>query len=174
MEAAATDLGRRQFLRGGVGGPRAPMRPPWALPEARFASLCTRCNACVEACEPGVIASGSGGFPEMNFARSGCTFCGACLVACEPRALASDTLRKADAWSAAAVVRPSCLSVNGVVCRACGEACEDGAMGFRLAPGGRAIPRVDQDRCTACGSCLAVCPVHALGIEPIREETTRT
>jgi ferredoxin-type protein NapF len=172
MGVTATDPSRRQFLRGDVTACRSPLRPPWAMPERHFTAMCTRCEACVNACEQGVIAIGSGGFPEMVFARAGCTFCGACLTACEPRALHASAAEPRTAWSAIAAVAPACLAANGIVCRACAEVCEPRAIGFRLLPAGRAVVRIDGDACTACGACLAVCPVAALTIESTAAEVT--
>lgn len=158
----SADLGRRQFLRGDVGAPTRPLRPPWALPEASFTQRCTRCGACGEACPQKIIAPGSGAFPQMDFARRGCTFCGECVAVCEPRALRRKTRAGLVPWQLVAQVATSCLSMNGIVCRRCGESCGPRAIHFKLQVGGRALPLMDLGRCTGCGSCLGVCPVDAI------------
>jgi ferredoxin-type protein NapF len=57
----------------------------------------------------------------------------------------------------------ACVEPRGVTCRRCGEACEPGAIRFRLQRGG-AIPSIDAERCTGCGDCLGVCPVSAIAL----------
>jgi len=56
----------------------------------------------------------------------------------------------------------SCVEPKGITCRRCAEACEAGAIRFRLLGGGRAVAAVAADACTGCGDCLAVCPVNAI------------
>jgi ferredoxin-type protein NapF len=157
-------VNRRQFLRGRLRPVAASLRPPWALPEADFTAACTRCDQCLQQCPEGILARGSGGFPELNFQSGGCSFCGACLAACEPGALSSETALPAHAWRQTAVIGSGCLSARGTVCRACGDVCEPRAIRFRLALGGRAIPVVDSARCNGCGACIGVCPVRVVSV----------
>ncbi len=56
----------------------------------------------------------------------------------------------------------ACVEPRGVVCRRCGEACDPGAIKFRLQRGG-AQPLLDISTCTGCGDCLPVCPTMAIG-----------
>lgn len=162
MGLAGINPARRQFLRGDLKLRREPVRPPWALPEGRFTAVCTRCNDCVEACDERLITVGSGGFPQVDFQSGGCTFCGDCVAACKPKALAGETQNPAAAWTLIPEVNAQCLAANGVVCRTCGDLCEARAIRFRLEVGGRASPRIDQDRCTGCGFCIEPCPVQAI------------
>ena len=136
-------LDRRQFLRWRLRPAAAFLRPPWALPEADFTAACTRCDQCLQQCPEGILARGSGGFPELDFQRGGCSFCGACLAACESGALSGGTAVPAYAWSQTATMGEGCLSALGTVCRACGDVCEPRAIRFRLALGGKAMPIVD-------------------------------
>lgn len=165
--SALKDQGRRGFLRGRIGPATPPLRPPWAIDEAAFPHACTRCGQCAKVCEAGIIAAGDGGFPEIDFSRGGCTFCAACIDACDTGALAQSERP----WNLKATIGPDCLSRNGVVCRSCGEACDACAIRFQLQPAGRAIPRIDPDLCTGCGECLAVCPIHAVSIQSVSEES---
>lgn len=56
----------------------------------------------------------------------------------------------------------SCIAFGNAVCRSCGDACEAGAIRFRPRLGGAAVPEVDAAKCTACGACVAPCPVAAI------------
>jgi ferredoxin-type protein NapF len=67
-------------------------------------------------------------------------------------------------WRVRVVLAPGCLAQRGVVCRTCGEFCDEGAIRFRLQVGGCAIPEFDLHRCTGCGACVAPCPVAAIRV----------
>lgn len=72
-----TDLSRRKLLTGAWRADKQQMtvfRPPWSVMGANFIAGCTRCHACVTACETGVLMVGSGGFPEIDFQRAECSF----------------------------------------------------------------------------------------------------
>lgn len=140
----------------------APIRMPHLVDESRFVDLCSRCQACVDACETGVIVVGDGGFPELDFQRAECTFCGACARAC-PKPL---FLAPIDApWPYRATLSNGCLPLSGVECRSCADACDEMAIRFRPAAGA-AYPTLTDD-CTGCGACLPRCPGQALSLTPI-------
>ena len=61
----------------------------------------------------------------------------------------------------------ACLDRQGIVCQACRDACPTFAVGFLPLAGGISTPVVDESRCTGCGECLSVCPVHAITLEGI-------
>jgi ferredoxin-type protein NapF len=65
----------------------------------------------------------------------------------------------------------ACLSLHGTACRVCGEWCESGAITFRLMTAGRAEVRVDAGRCDGCGDCAGRCPVGAIRMAALAEET---
>lgn len=165
-------LSRRAFL--GVSRPNqgSPVRPPWALAEAQFLSLCTRCNACIDACPTGLLKVGEGGFPEADFtpgqAPAGCTFCGDCRAVCTVGALAAS-----NTWVLKASFSSDCLAARQVVCRTCAECCEFSAIHFPPRLGGVAQPSLDDEACTGCGACLADCPTRAIRVLSVKPTTYR-
>ena len=161
---AKTNLNRRQLLRGQIHQQSLPIRPPWACQEDEFVQLCSRCDACIKACWAEVLLRGSGGFPEADFHSSGCDFCGDCLKACETEALKAPLPAPSLAWSQRASIESGCLSLNGIVCRSCGDACDTDAISFKLQTRGRATPLLDTERCNGCGECLAVCPNDSISL----------
>jgi ferredoxin-type protein NapF len=152
------NIQRRWLLRGGGPTPQ-PVRPPWA--RERFTNLCVRCQRCAAACPERIIVQGDGGFPELDFGRGECTFCGDCADAC-PEPVFDKA--QVEPWRARAVIADTCLTVRGVVCRSCRDACPADAVQFDFAPGRAARARIEADRCTGCGACVAPCPVGAVRV----------
>lgn len=150
---------RRAFLRGGRSAVR-PLRPPWALAETDFVDACTGCDACVAVCPEQVLRRGEAGHPVFDPSLGACVFCRRCVEACESGALADDA---AGPWTIRAEVASSCLTLNGVTCFSCRDACGEAAIRFRPALGG-ARAELDASRCTGCGACIGVCPVSAIAL----------
>ena len=157
--AAAAALSRRALLFGRTAAEAPAVRPPWALAEAAFASLCTRCDACVRACGEGVLARGADGLPRFEATAGECTFCGDCVRACGTGALDASL---SPPWELRAQVGPGCLPAHGVVCASCRDACPEFAI--RVPPGGRGAAWVDPALCTGCAACVGVCPADALAL----------
>jgi ferredoxin-type protein NapF len=153
------NIARRAFFLSGNGNELA-HHVPWAVDG--FEAVCTCCGDCIDACEKALIKRGDGGFPTLDFRHGGCTFCGACAAACQPDALDRSLT---PAWRLKAVINDACMSLRGITCRTCDEACDAQAIRFRLQIGGRASPEINQAGCTGCGECVAVCPSAAITIE---------
>lgn len=156
---------RSALLRGNFKEPPPPLRPPGAIPPLAFMDACTRCDGCIRVCPTQVLVAGSGGFPQLDFARGNCTFCSRCVAACTDGALAHDGA--AAPWGLIASTSVACLSAQGVTCRVCGDLCEQRAISFRLAVGGIATPVIDPTACNGCGACVAPCPVGAVSVAKI-------
>lgn len=156
-------VSRRGFLRGRFRAEAQAQRPPWAVEAALFEDRCTRCGDCLEACPTGIIVTGPGGFPMLDFGRGECTFCGDCLTACRTGAL-QRTAADAAPWLLKAAIGDDCLARRGVDCRVCGEVCQAEAIRFRPTAGGVAQPVFEAERCTGCGACHAPCPVGAIAL----------
>lgn len=170
----AETLSRRNFLAGTFRSGPEPIRPPWAVEESHFLTLCTRCDDCIRLCPEKIVARGSGGYPEVRFQRGECTFCGDCLAACKDKALQQTSPEQAP-WDLIAVIGAGCLPYKGVVCHSCREACEPQAIRLRLAPMGVGMPEIGEN-CTGCGACVKVCPAGSIDIvKPAPEkEISRT
>ena len=153
-----SDTSRRNFLLGKLNssGPDV-MRPPGATPA--FERDCTRCGDCLKVCPTAIIVVGEDRLPRLDFSDGACTFCGECAKVCPTEALDPDLL--AD-WRWKAEVTEACLSLKGIMCRACEDVCEPRAIRFRLEPGGRSRPVIDVRQCTGCGACAQCCPASAL------------
>lgn len=162
------ETGRRAFLLG-QSPSRArtlpqPFRPPWAVVEAEFLDLCSRCGDCVAACPTGLLSPGSGHYPEADFLAGYCNFCADCAQACKPLAL--NPRRQERPWQLLAHMGEDCLPRQGVLCRSCEERCEVGAIRFSPRLGGPALPWVDSLQCNGCGACVADCPTRAIRLAP--------
>jgi ferredoxin-type protein NapF len=147
---------RALFLR--MRGSTEPvMTPPWARPV--FNRLCTRCDECVKRCEAGILKRGDGGYPQPDFNAGGCSFCADCADACDTGALFR---HDGPPWKLKARIEGRCLSAIGVICRACGDACDQRAIRFRIRTGGRVQVDIVAELCNGCGFCYAFCPEGAI------------
>jgi len=170
----STNLNRRAFLRG--KSPRTKpdvIHPPWTIEAFQFIENCERCDKCIENCPEKILFRGDGGYPEVDFRRGKCTFCAKCVDVCEAKTFhyfksdePHEICSKPDkAWNLNVSIKPNCLSINAIVCRICGDNCEQQAIRFRLQLGGVSIPEIDNDSCTGCGECLYVCPENAVSVQ---------
>ena len=147
----------------------APLRPPGAIDEARFAGLCIRCGNCLRACPTGVIrpSSASGGLagfltPTLSFAEGYCREdCHRCTEVCPTGAIARLSLEaKNEAPIGLAKVDLSiCLLLDDRECDICKKACPYQAISMvwsqeEYIP----LPTVDADKCPGCGACEVICP----------------
>lgn len=166
MNSATNQLSnsRRNFLRGNITGRVQNIRPPWSARERLFLEKCDQCNDCLDACPENIISRDADGYPFIDFSVTGCTFCAECLESCKTGALQGLRSDIDQAWSHSMRISDSCLSVTGVVCRACGDHCDEGAIKFTLLTLGRVLPEINSRSCTGCGQCIPVCPSNAISI----------
>jgi len=157
----SSDVSRSRVLRGQFHKKPDAIYPPWSFTSgSNFFARCTRCGQCAEACPEGIISADRDGLPVVKFSDGECTFCGECAEKCMEGALVHTTDEAP--WSLKASVTANCLSVQGVMCRACMENCEPQSITFRLATKGRSLPVIDEASCTGCGACVAPCVANAI------------
>jgi len=172
-------LSRRQFLRLllpagvmiGLGGSvyvlsrdRTFLRPPGALSEYHFLSLCIKCRKCEEICPQNIIEAvtitedvAGPGTPTLNFREGACDFCMKCVEVCPTGALEMVDVEEIK-LGLAEVVPESCIAWDWGGCTLCEDACPYEAI--RLDE--RERPVVDAEKCTGCGFCEFECPGAAL------------
>ena len=151
-----------QFLRGNFeSGSKKTVRAPWTIAEQQFVELCSRCDLCISICPTKILERGRGGFPQINFSTGECEFCGDCVTACKEPIFVSDW-ENSIPWTLKASIEESCITHKGVVCRTCGEMCDEGAINFKPIAGGISTPEIDVGLCNGCGACVATCPNNSL------------
>lgn len=146
------------------------LRPPGAVAEADFLSLCTRCDDCMSACPHGAIQLAparfrdAAGTPMIDAFDAPCHMCAdaPCISACQTGALDA-TLPKR--MGLAHLQTYNCLAHNRGFCSTCVERCPvDGAIELR-----EGKPYIVDATCSGCGVCHSVCPapMNAIMIMPV-------
>ena len=166
-------VGGAAGLMARVPSGRAPLRPPGATDEQRFAARCVGCGACLAVCPTGGL------LPLVSARRLDAAFtprlvprvgpcmpeCTACGQVCPTGAIAvfqaedKATIR----IGVAGIDRSRCLPWSrGERCVICLEACPSNyrAIELRPTPSGPFQPHVRQSLCTGCGICEHQCPLE--------------
>jgi len=161
----------RKHFGQGEGGTPLLLRPPYGESESLFQSECPACEskACVASCDEKIIWITDEGIPALCFEQNGCTFCEACALACPEEVLFLSKEREVDKLNAVFKISiESCVAHDGVICYSCKEPCIDDAILFN----GLFNPVIDDEKCTACGFCIARCPTQAISYEVLNLENT--
>ena len=140
------------------------VRPPYSQSESLFQSECPACQnkACVTSCDEKIIMITDDGTPTLTFKQNGCTFCDACAIACEVDVLSLEKGQNSTWLNAVFKISlDTCVAHHGVICHSCKEPCIDDAILFN----GLFNPVIDDEKCTACGFCMARCPTQAISYE---------
>jgi len=143
---------------------RCVVRPPYAVDESLFHSLCPQCEsqACARDCEEAIIVIGADRTPILNLRKGGCTFCEVCSDVCDAGVL--DKFRAPERINARFVISTEgCMAHHGTICFACKEPCLENAILFN----GLFNPVIDPDLCTGCGFCLGRCPTDAIRYDAV-------
>ncbi|MBU7009817.1 MAG: 4Fe-4S binding protein [Theionarchaea archaeon] len=188
---------RRTFLKAGVAAGAAVLlspllgksldtsaklqviRPPGALKEENFLSVCVRCGECMRVCPSQglrpVLSEGSvySLYTPKLVPRIGeCQLCMLCWQVCPTGALieVDPTQMKI---GTASVNRDTCLEWrHEKACLVCQEVCpfqavdvvESGGRGRGQGGRGRRGPEVNRSLCAGCGACENKCPVEPTAI----------
>ncbi len=139
----------------------AVLRPPGALPEARFVDTCIRCHRCIQACPTGTLqpAGLNQGFrafdsPVLHPELARCELEMLCAEVCPTGAL--KLVPANEVKIGLAVINPlDCINWrDGTLCLLCLEHCPVLAI-FK---DDRKRPYVNPNLCVGCGSCEFGCP----------------
>ncbi len=143
------------------------LRPPGALPESVFLTVCTCCEACVAACPHNAISlfhphpeNGiASGTPVITPARQPCMMCDGfpCITACVPKALIIKENQKKPVLGIAKMSPERCWSALGQECSYCQDECRRHLQAVSVTRG--FPPEIDPNLCDGCGRCEYICPV---------------
>ncbi|WP_169566463.1 ferredoxin-type protein NapF [Sneathiella limimaris] len=141
------------------------IRLPWA-DSFVIETACTGCGLCISECSENIITISRSQKATVDFDKGECVFCGACADSCpEPVFWEKEQRETKDPWDGVAVAGQACLSGQGITCEVCKDQCPEEAISFPATLGGSALPTINSDDCTACGACVAPCPVDAIHID---------
>lgn len=158
------------------------IRPPYARPELDFLMMCTRCNACIEACPHDTVfalpvrcGATVAGTPALDLLKGACYLCESwpCVTACETSALQlpepnEEAIPGLLPQLATASINPEqCLPYKGPECGACYGICPvPGALNWN-----GTCPQIDRETCIGCAMCRSVCIAapKAVNIESRRQ-----
>lgn len=169
------DAARRGFLRGGFltregrgeidrQARPAGVAPPWIDGHAST-DICSDCDAvCAQACESQIVKihpadHAFAGMPWLDFSVGACTWCGDCAEACPIETVTCAPAAK-PRLGVADLNAGQCFAWQAVVCFSCRFACSEGAISLDAL----SRPSIAVDQCTGCGSCVGVCPQHAISV----------
>lgn len=157
------------------------LRPPGAIAEPEFLSVCIKCGQCVEACPFGTLTLagfGSGkpvGTPYFTARIIPCKMCKdiPCVPACPTAALSAKSVSSADGkldinlarMGLAVIDRNTCVAYWGLQCDACYRVCPliDKAITLDMYRNERTgkhafiAPVIQSEHCTGCGMCERAC-----------------
>jgi ferredoxin-type protein NapF len=167
---AGTGMGLLAERAGAARGDKAPLRPPGAIQENRFAGLCLRCGSCIRACPSQILHAdlGQAGIagllaPVLRYGKKYCLEnCRACTQVCPSGALKELDLEQKRRYviGEALVDGSICwVPLGRKDCNACVHACPFGAIQMYWDEEKYiAYPLVATEKCNGCGACEVACP----------------
>jgi ferredoxin len=158
----------------------APLRPPGAIKEDKFAGLCLRCGNCIRTCPSKIIHPDTGqsgvlGFlsPVVRYERDYCKKeCNACTTVCPSGALQSLNLERKNRYIIGKASVDTSLCLWGVSeCNTCLRSCPYEAIKIQFHEEAyESFPGVDPLKCNGCGACEVVCPTGNLKAIKVRKK----
>jgi ferredoxin-type protein NapF len=142
------------------------IRPPGALPEGEFVSVCTGCGQCLKVCPNNALQStfleaGLAGLytprlvPRVGYCEEFCNFCGR---VCPTEAIQDLTLeeKRLIQMGIAHIDKTRCIAWDSEkICLVCNEQCSYQA----IVGDEKKRPIIKEEKCTGCGICEKKCPV---------------
>jgi ferredoxin-type protein NapF len=142
------------------------IRPPGALPEEKFVSVCTGCGECLKVCPNNALQStfleaGLAGLytprlvPRIGYCEEFCNFCGR---VCPTEAIRHLSIEEKHLlqMGVAHIDKTRCIAWDtGKICLVCNEQCSYHA----IVGDEKKRPIVKEEKCTGCGICENKCPV---------------
>lgn len=157
------------------------IRPPGSLKEGRFLSKCIRCGLCMKICPNNALhpSWGESGVesiwtpvlvPRIGYCDPSCTLCSQICPTGAISPITSQEKRRIKIGTAI-IDHNQCLPwALDIPCIVCEEFCPTSPKAIhtqrieKVNDNGQTIvlqlPRVDPTKCTGCGACEHVCPVH--------------
>lgn len=153
------------------------LRPPGAVDEAGFASVCQRCGACVSSCPADAIFALdesygiAAGTPVIDADRAACVVCDGlvCTTGCPSGALTEILDAAQIRMGTAEVYGGLCVRTAGESCTLCVDRCPLGEQAIRFVTSGP--PEVLAAGCVGCGVCQVSCPTTPKAIVVAARET---
>jgi ferredoxin-type protein NapF len=180
--AVAAGLGSSLLARkiGQARSDDAPLRPPGAIKEDKFAGLCLRCGNCIRTCPSKIIHPDTGqsgvlGFlsPVVRYETNYCNEeCNACTTVCPSGALQNLNLEQKNRHVIGKASVDTALCLWGVSeCHACLQPCPYEAIKVQFNEEAyESFPGVDPEKCNGCGACEVVCPTGDLKAIKVRKK----
>lgn len=154
------------------------VRPPGAIEEKLFSTLCERCHMCASACEYNSISVLSASFgklestPIMEPDLVACHMCTdfPCINACP-----SGALKQEDSLYKVATIQfdhKNCLNSQGTLCDTCATNCPHTIKAIKMVgPFHQRLPTLNEEACVGCGLCIYYCDN---GTDAIQIKKTRS
>ena len=142
------------------------IRPPGALPEEEFVSVCTGCGECLKVCPNNALQStlleaGLAGLytprlvPRIGYCEEFCNFCGRVCPTEAIRILPIEEKRLIQ-MGVAHIDKTRCIAWDkDKICLVCNEQCSYHA----IVGDEKKRPIMKEEKCTGCGICENKCPV---------------
>ncbi|MDR4509518.1 MAG: 4Fe-4S dicluster domain-containing protein [Candidatus Brocadiaceae bacterium] len=138
------------------------LRPPGAIEETEFLSLCTRCDECIKACPAKAIKRSSGfmdvaiGTPIIVPKENPCVLCNGllCITACKEGALQPVEIVSMVNMGVARIDKERCLAWGEQDCNLCFVKCPLQGDALYQEDG---KPIINEEKCVGCGICEYAC-----------------
>ncbi|MDE1890755.1 MAG: 4Fe-4S dicluster domain-containing protein [Planctomycetota bacterium] len=138
------------------------LRPPGAVEEEEFLSLCSRCDECIKACPAKAIKRSNGlmdvavGTPIIIPKESPCVLCNGllCIASCKEGALKPVEGVAHVRMGVARINQSRCLAWGGQDCQLCFIKCPLQGDAIYQEDG---KPVINAENCVGCGICEYMC-----------------